>query len=124
MHDHRLAAAGFSQVESLNFNGANNSSWHSLGFFRRPPNSNKRELPLTDSSGVLKVTDRGRLVLLNDDRPSMSAVVQMLGSEGALPQPKQPGFFSETNIQESNPLPSKHATFSGYESSISFLEAR
>ena len=59
-----------------------------------------------------------------DDRPSMSAVVQMLGSEGALPQPKQPGFFSETNIQESNPLPSKHATFSGYESSISFLEAR
>ncbi|KAJ9671850.1 hypothetical protein PVL29_025509 [Vitis rotundifolia] len=54
----------------------------------------------------------------------MSAVVQMLDSEGALPQPKEPGFFSETNIQEANPWASKHATFSGNESSITFSEAR
>eukprot|EP00261_Vitis_vinifera_P031581 XP_019072824.1 PREDICTED: G-type lectin S-receptor-like serine/threonine-protein kinase At4g27290 isoform X4 [Vitis vinifera] len=56
-----------------------------LGFFSRPANSNKRylgiwykkvatgtvawvanrELPLNDTSGVLKVTDQGKLVLLN-----------------------------------------------------------
>ncbi|KAL0399323.1 UNVERIFIED_CONTAM: G-type lectin S-receptor-like serine/threonine-protein kinase [Sesamum radiatum] len=30
-----------------------------------------------------------------EDRPSMSSVVLMLGSEGALPPPKQPGFFAE-----------------------------
>ena len=28
-----------------------------------------------------------------DDRPSMSSVVLMLSSDGALPQPKEPGFF-------------------------------
>ncbi|KAK2989527.1 hypothetical protein RJ640_016651 [Escallonia rubra] len=30
-----------------------------------------------------------------EDRPSMSSVVLMLGSDGGLPSPKQPGFFTE-----------------------------
>ncbi|KAJ9671852.1 hypothetical protein PVL29_025511 [Vitis rotundifolia] len=59
-----------------------------------------------------------------DDRPSMSSVVQMLGSEGALPRPKEPGFFTETNIHEANSSSSKHAALLGNESSITFLEAR
>ena len=59
-----------------------------------------------------------------DDRPSMSSMVQMLGSEGALPQPKEPGFFTETNIHEANSSSSKHAPFSGNKSSLTFLEAR
>ncbi|KAM7498789.1 hypothetical protein LguiA_023203 [Lonicera macranthoides] len=37
-----------------------------------------------------------------EDRPSMSTVVLMLSSDSALPQPKQPGFFSERNIFEGN----------------------
>ncbi|XP_027061151.1 G-type lectin S-receptor-like serine/threonine-protein kinase At4g27290 [Coffea arabica] len=32
-----------------------------------------------------------------EDRPNMSAVVMMLGNEGALPQAHQPGFFAERN---------------------------
>ncbi|KAF8025803.1 hypothetical protein BT93_F2588 [Corymbia citriodora subsp. variegata] len=37
-----------------------------------------------------------------DDRPSMSAVVMMLGSDIELPHPKEPGFFNERNLlQES-----------------------
>lgn len=40
-----------------------------------------------------------------DDRPSMSSVILMLGSEGALPQPKEPGFFSETCILQANSNP-------------------
>ncbi|CAL5402907.1 unnamed protein product [Camellia sinensis] len=34
------------------------------------------------------------------DRPTMSSVVLMLGSEDALPLPKQPGFFTERNLPE------------------------
>ncbi|KAM7256573.1 hypothetical protein ACFE04_012314 [Oxalis oulophora] len=33
-----------------------------------------------------------------DDRPSMSSVVMMLGSEGQLPEPKQPGFYTERDV--------------------------
>ncbi|CAL5341850.1 unnamed protein product [Camellia sinensis] len=32
-----------------------------------------------------------------EDRPTMSSVVMMLGSEGELPWPKKPGFFTETD---------------------------
>ncbi|KAM7495509.1 hypothetical protein LguiB_030118 [Lonicera macranthoides] len=35
-----------------------------------------------------------------EDRPNMSSVVLMLASEGALPQPKQPGFFTERTVVE------------------------
>ncbi|KAJ0103552.1 hypothetical protein Patl1_04483 [Pistacia atlantica] len=34
-----------------------------------------------------------------EDRPSMSSVVLMLGSEIALPQPKQPGFLDRQEIR-------------------------
>ena len=35
------------------------------------------------------------------DRPTMSSVVSMLGSENVvLPQPKPPGYFTETEPQE------------------------
>ncbi|XP_015576636.2 G-type lectin S-receptor-like serine/threonine-protein kinase At4g27290 isoform X1 [Ricinus communis] len=37
-----------------------------------------------------------------EDRPSMSAVVLMLGGEGPLPEPKQPGFFTEGEISEAS----------------------
>ncbi|KAK0598967.1 hypothetical protein LWI29_001145 [Acer saccharum] len=35
-----------------------------------------------------------------EDRPNMSTVALMLGGEGSLPQPKQPGFFIERNLTE------------------------
>jgi len=35
-----------------------------------------------------------------EDRPNMSSVVLMLASEGALPQPKQPGYFTERTVVE------------------------
>jgi len=44
-----------------------------------------------------------------EDRPSMSSVVLMLGSEGSLPWPKQPGFFMDRNLYEVNTSPSKNA---------------
>ncbi|KAL7237435.1 hypothetical protein ACSBR2_003680 [Camellia fascicularis] len=33
-----------------------------------------------------------------EDRPNMASVVLMLGGEGALTHPKQPGFFTERNM--------------------------
>ncbi|CAL5390962.1 unnamed protein product [Camellia sinensis] len=52
-----------------------------------------------------------------EDRPNMSSVVLMLGSEGALPQAKQPGFFTERNVLEA-------ASSSANEVTISLLNAR
>ncbi|KAI6690443.1 hypothetical protein NL676_027271 [Syzygium grande] len=37
-----------------------------------------------------------------DDRPSMSAVVMMLGSDIELPLPKEPGFFNERDLLQEN----------------------
>ncbi|KAL7218512.1 hypothetical protein ACSBR2_011719 [Camellia fascicularis] len=59
-----------------------------------------------------------------EDRPSMSSVVLMLGSEGALPQAKQPGFFTERNVLEAAGSSSKEATTSANEMTISMLNAR
>ncbi|KAL4324259.1 hypothetical protein GQ457_11G013190 [Hibiscus cannabinus] len=36
-----------------------------------------------------------------EDRPNMASVVMMLGSQGPLPNPKQPGFFTERDAVES-----------------------
>lgn len=44
------------------------------------------------------------------DRPNISTVVMMLGSEGALPQPTQPGFFTERNIVEREYFSSARST--------------
>ncbi|KAL7185701.1 hypothetical protein ACSBR2_027625 [Camellia fascicularis] len=59
-----------------------------------------------------------------EDRPSMSTVVLMLGSEGVLPLPKQPGFFTERNLLEANCSSSKGTTNSVNEMTISMLHAR
>ncbi|CAN6558005.1 unnamed protein product [Malus baccata var. baccata] len=58
-----------------------------------------------------------------EDRPSMASVVIMLGSAGALAQPKQPGFFIEKKAYEAG-LSSDNQTSSTNELSITLLEAR
>jgi hypothetical protein len=51
------------------------------------------------------------------DRPDMSSVVLMLGSESLLPSPKQPGFYTERNPPEAD-----SCSINGV--SYSLLEAR
>ncbi|KAL4654747.1 hypothetical protein ACB092_01G402400 [Castanea dentata] len=58
------------------------------------------------------------------DRPSMSSVIVMLGSESALPQPKQPGFFLEKDSNEAHRFSSKQEPSSNNEITITLLEAR
>ncbi|CAL5336256.1 unnamed protein product [Camellia sinensis] len=59
-----------------------------------------------------------------EDRPSMSSVVLMFGNEGALPQAKQPGFFTERNVLEVVGSSRKEATTSANEMTISLLNGR
>ncbi|GFZ05520.1 hypothetical protein Acr_17g0010920 [Actinidia rufa] len=59
-----------------------------------------------------------------EDRPSMSSVVLMLGSEGDLAQPKQPGFFTERSLLDAGGLSSEGAVYSANEITISLLDAR
>ncbi|KAJ6966579.1 hypothetical protein NC652_004209 [Populus alba x Populus x berolinensis] len=51
-----------------------------------------------------------------EDRPDMSSVVLMLGSENPLPQPKQPGFFDTS--------PNKNQSCSANEVTVTLLQAR
>ncbi|KAL3626832.1 hypothetical protein CASFOL_029311 [Castilleja foliolosa] len=59
-----------------------------------------------------------------EDRPSMSSVVLMLGSEGVLPEAKQPGFFTERHGFSSEMSTSTNDTRSSNECTITLLEAR
>ena len=60
-----------------------------------------------------------------EDRPSMSSVVVILGSESELPQPKKPGFFLEKDPNEGgHGFSSKDERSSTNEMTITLLEAR
>ncbi|KAG6756985.1 hypothetical protein POTOM_037285 [Populus tomentosa] len=59
-----------------------------------------------------------------EDRPNMSYVVLMLGNEDELPQPKQPGFFTERDLVEASYASSESKPPSANVCSVSVLEAR
>ncbi|CAN0826690.1 G-type lectin S-receptor-like serine/threonine-protein kinase At4g27290 [Linum grandiflorum] len=60
-----------------------------------------------------------------DDRPSMSSVVVMLSSDILLPQPKQPGFFTERNVPATEFSSDKINTSSSVnEITMTLLDAR
>ena len=79
-----------------------------------------------NQSEVLRALHVGLLCVQRhpDDRPNMSSVVLMLSSDGALAQPKEPGFFTARNVQEADSSQSKHAVFSGCEQTITIIEGR
>ncbi|XP_030955199.1 G-type lectin S-receptor-like serine/threonine-protein kinase At4g27290 isoform X2 [Quercus lobata] len=110
-----------------------NHSLNLIGYAWRLWNEG-RPLELTDEcfrqsstlSEVLRCIHISLLCLQQcpEDRPSMSSVIVMLGSEGALPQPKQPGFFLEKDSNEAHCFSSKQELFSTNEMTITLLEAR
>ncbi|KAB5537392.1 hypothetical protein DKX38_014925 [Salix brachista] len=59
-----------------------------------------------------------------EDRPNISHVVLMLGDEKELPQPQQPGFFTERDLLEVSYSSSQSKPPSADGCSISMLEAR
>ncbi|GKV15809.1 hypothetical protein SLEP1_g26558 [Rubroshorea leprosula] len=77
-------------------------------------------------SEVLRCIHVGLLCVQHrpEDRPNMATVVLMLGGESALPQPKQPGFFTERSLPEADSTGSQHGSSSKNECTITLLEAR
>ncbi|XP_015583928.2 G-type lectin S-receptor-like serine/threonine-protein kinase At4g27290 [Ricinus communis] len=77
-------------------------------------------------SQVLRCIQVGLLCVqrLPHDRPDMSAVVVMLGSESSLPQPKQPGFYTERDPFEADSSTSKERVWSRNEISSTLIEPR
>ncbi|KAK9209441.1 hypothetical protein WN944_001807 [Citrus x changshan-huyou] len=77
-------------------------------------------------SEVLRCIQVGLLCVQQrpEDRPNMSSVVLMLSGERSLPQPKQPGFFTERNPPESGSSSSKRSLLSTNEITISLIEGR
>lgn len=59
-----------------------------------------------------------------EDRPNMSSVALMLGSENPLPQPKQPRFFMGSNPPEKDTSSNKHQSHSANEVTVTLLQAR
>jgi len=60
-----------------------------------------------------------------EDRPLMSSVIQMLGSDIAfLPQPKQPGFIARIFPVQTNSSPSKQGLCTVNDITVSILEGR
>ncbi|KAI3769214.1 hypothetical protein L6452_00314 [Arctium lappa] len=56
-----------------------------------------------------------------EDRPTMTSVILMLGSEGPLPSPKEPGFFIGKTSENTRYSSSTHETGSTNELSITIL---
>ncbi|KAB5521586.1 hypothetical protein DKX38_025905 [Salix brachista] len=59
-----------------------------------------------------------------EDRPKMSNVVLMFSSDIVLPQPKEPGFFTERDLSNDSSSTIKHETSSVNELTSTLLEAR
>ncbi|MFS7984586.1 putative protein kinase RLK-Pelle-DLSV family [Helianthus anomalus] len=58
------------------------------------------------------------------DRPTMTSVIMMLGSEVSLPSPKEPGFYFGKSKQDTNQSSSSYGTSSNKELSITMLNGR
>ena len=88
------------------------------------------ERSLRDSCNIPEVLRSIHVALLcvqrsPEDRPNMSTAVLMLSSEIDLPEPKEPGFFTERNLSDSDTtstVPQKSTTINRI--TITMLDAR
>ncbi|XP_059661618.1 G-type lectin S-receptor-like serine/threonine-protein kinase At4g27290 isoform X2 [Cornus florida] len=106
---------------------------HSWRLFKEGRSLELIDAPLGEDSCSLSQVLRSIHVALlcvqqsPEDRPNMSSVVLMLGSEGALLQPKQPGFYTERTFPEMDYYSSSRqtqTTSSVNEITMTVLEAR
>ncbi|XP_050218672.1 G-type lectin S-receptor-like serine/threonine-protein kinase At4g27290 [Mercurialis annua] len=59
-----------------------------------------------------------------EDRPNMASVVLMLSSEGPLPEPKEPGFFTDRKLFEGESASSQQDLYSVNELTITLIDVR
>lgn len=87
------------------------------------------DVPARDScdlSEVLRFIQVGLLCVQQspEDRPSMASVVQMLSSGIALPQPKEPGFFTQRQLNAEDASSSKTGVCSQNEMTVTTMTPR
>ncbi|KAJ4841995.1 hypothetical protein Tsubulata_005428 [Turnera subulata] len=77
-------------------------------------------------SEVLRTIHVGLLCVQHnpEDRPTMSMVVLMLSGEGTLPDPKEPGFFTERKFAEASSSSSKPESVSINDVTVTLISAR
>ncbi|XP_052207519.1 G-type lectin S-receptor-like serine/threonine-protein kinase At4g27290 [Diospyros lotus] len=102
---------------------------HAWRLFQEDRSMEMIDEPLREScylSEVMRSIHVGLLCVQRspDDRPSMAAVVLMLGSDGALPEPKQPGFFTERNPLDVISSSTQEGSASANEITMTLLSAR
>ncbi|XP_052206837.1 G-type lectin S-receptor-like serine/threonine-protein kinase At4g27290 [Diospyros lotus] len=102
---------------------------HAWSLFKEDRSMEIIDEPLKEScylSEVIRSIHVGLLCVQRspDDWPNMSAVMLMLGSDGVLPEPKQPVFFTERNLLNTISMSSKDALASANEITITLLSAR
>lgn len=75
---------------------------------------------------VLRVIHMGLLCVqpFPKNRPNLPYIVAMLASTSELPEPKQPGFFTERGMQESGSSSSKGTFISNDELTVTFSGPR
>ncbi|GJZ72205.1 G-type lectin S-receptor-like serine/threonine-protein kinase [Tanacetum coccineum] len=80
----------------------------------------------SNPSEVIRSIEVGLLCVQQspEDRPDMSSVVLVLGTEGALPTPKQPAFFTENNLLGSDFSSSSYPTSSTNDLTVTEIVAR
>lgn len=121
-------------VKILNFIGVENKSCLLISFQAWRLYKEGKSLELMDvsvgnswcESEVLRSIQVGLLCSQQhlEDRPYMSSVVTMLDGDGAVPQPKQPGFFTDKSVHEVECSPSRSAQYSINEATFTELDAR
>ncbi|GMN67171.1 hypothetical protein TIFTF001_036234 [Ficus carica] len=79
-----------------------------------------------DEKQVLRCIHVGHLCVQQSpvDRPNISSVIVMLGSESELPQPKPPGYFTEMDLAKKDHSSMEPESSSTNKMSLSLLEAR
>ncbi|KAK3003980.1 hypothetical protein RJ639_018171 [Escallonia herrerae] len=119
----------FGMARSFGGNETEANTQRAWILFREGRASELIDTDLSDSCYLFEVLRSIHIGLLcvqqsPEDRPSMSSVVMMLGGESALPQPKEPGFFTKRNLFFEEFSSSNQTVASAYEISITMLQAR
>ncbi|OWM88703.1 hypothetical protein CDL15_Pgr002470 [Punica granatum] len=102
---------------------------HAWKLFQEGRPEDLMDAPVRDSCDISEVGRSIQVGLLcvqqsPEDRPSMASVVLMLSSDISLPQPKEPGFFTERQLIEGDSSSSKIDFCSTNKMTMTLLTAR
>ncbi|KAJ0733713.1 putative protein kinase RLK-Pelle-DLSV family [Helianthus annuus] len=107
----------------------NNLIGHAWGLYNEGKSLQLVDKSLSESINVSQVLRSIHVALLcvqrnPEDRPTMTSVIVMLGSDGPLPSPNEPGFYVGKTTQDTTRSSSSCGPYSDNELSITVLNGR